>query len=352
MAVYPAETLSHKTALPPHIPLPERNKGAASIRLFNPKKMQVISNMMRVQWFMQQMACHPTAWLTSTETLGNTRGSSSLYGLGRGPRLPSAARRDQPPFTAFLRFSRLITVKTNKACVRADLPGPSLLFPRFMKLLLTSDLAVTQLGKNAESISRGKKKKKKEKNPQHHRYYPDNEPASMTGVKQGQKQLLILGRRRLEREYMARGATLSLHSHPEQGAGKKKTSHRATSQTDVWPRGDEGDKRRALGQCVLVTDGQAPSSLACQDLFHMWVTHNERVAIRLPQHTPFSRSSAARSFDCSWFPLTHLRRSQECRTTPSTALIDKCSPSLCEFTVEASRVSWSDCAKVTLTFVN
>lgn len=85
---------------------PERARKRCSLRSPFKKKMLiwVIWDMMSVQWFMQQMACHPTAWLTSTETLGNSRGSSSLYGPGRGQQSPSTARQNQTPISAFPAF--------------------------------------------------------------------------------------------------------------------------------------------------------------------------------------------------------------------------------------------------------
>lgn len=68
-------THRQETALPSHYP--ETRQQRCSLLSPFPKS-HVIFGMMRVRWFMQQMACHTTAWLTSTEALGNTRGSSSL----------------------------------------------------------------------------------------------------------------------------------------------------------------------------------------------------------------------------------------------------------------------------------
>lgn len=85
-------SLIHARALPLH----HLKSVEERCSLYSPsqKKMQVIFRMMRVQWFMQQMACHPTAWLTSTETLGSTRGSSAEDCA----RPSSSVRRNPSPF--------------------------------------------------------------------------------------------------------------------------------------------------------------------------------------------------------------------------------------------------------------
>lgn len=140
---------THTKQLCQYITLKECNKRAVYMRLFKKtNKMQVIFIMMRVQWFMLQMACHPTAWLTSTEILGDTRGSSSLYGRGRGLHSLSATRRNQPPFNAFPAFLTN-NCQRKQSARQTRFAGRSLLIPHFIKLLSTSEgnLVVIPLGR-------------------------------------------------------------------------------------------------------------------------------------------------------------------------------------------------------------
>lgn len=84
------------------------------------------------------MACYPTAWLTSTETLGSTCVSSSLHGPGRRLHSPSTTKQNRPPFSAFPAFPTNNCQRKQNAC-RYRFVIWARLTPHSLKSLLTSE---------------------------------------------------------------------------------------------------------------------------------------------------------------------------------------------------------------------